>query len=220
MLESQNLPQPSSQRCYPASAHQPVVLPEYGSPCSRNPKPCPSSETEAYQKREKRDVYQCSEVTNTSVGEPVHEQVMNWFTRSRTWSRNVIFLDYLVILFMSRSWTDHEVMNCSWTRALHTGIRVEHFFFRRQPQFFFVDFKNMVVKGTFTISGGKTPSIQQGFVTTWGQTNSQSTIFELRQISFLKNSLMKNSFIHCRFKSLVYHLRFHCSNYVQNYQTM
>jgi hypothetical protein len=30
----------------------------------------------------------------------------------------------------------------------------------------FVDFKNMVVKGTFTISGGKTPSMQQGYVTT------------------------------------------------------
>ena len=81
-------------------------------------------------------LWQCSEVTNTCVGDPVHEQVMNWFTRSRTWSRNVIFLDYLVILFMSRSWTDHEVMNCSWTR-----VRVEHHFFRRQPQFFFCGFQ-------------------------------------------------------------------------------
>ena len=162
---------------------------------------------------------QCSEVTNTCVGEPVHEQVMNWFTRSRTWSRNVIFFDYLVILFMSRSWPDHEVMNCSWTRALRRS-RAEHHFCGVSRKFFFVDFKNMVVKGTFTISGGKTPSIQQGYVTTWGQTNSQSNIFELRKISFLKNSLMKNSFIHCGFKSWVYHLRFHCSNYVQNYQTM
>ena len=152
--------------------------------------------------------------------------VNQFMSRSWTGSRDHELdheMSFFWIIWWSCSWAGHELITRSWT--VHelepsAGAVRSTFFCGVSRKFFFVDFKNMVVKGTFTISGGKTPSIQQGFVTTWGQTNSQSTIFELRQISFLKNSLMKNSFIHCRFKSLVYHLRFHCSNYVQNYQTM
>ncbi len=137
---------------------------------------------------------------------------MNWITRSRTWSRTVIFLGYLGIQFMSRSWPDHEVMIWSWTRALKMwsggalffAVSAAFFFedfknmvtkgtFTISPHFFFVDFKDMVAKGTFTISGGKTPSIQQGYVTTWGQTTSQSNIFGRKNSFFWRTVWLKPS---------------------------
>ncbi len=37
-------------------------------------------------------------------------------------------------------------------------------FLRGQPHFFFLDFKNMATKGASTISGGKYPLIQHGYL--------------------------------------------------------
>jgi hypothetical protein len=50
--------------------------------------------------------------------------------------------------------------------------RVEHLFFGGESRkFFFLDFKNMVAKGTLTISGGKKQFIQQDILTTLGEKN-------------------------------------------------
>ena len=64
------------------------------------------------------------------------------------------FFEPVFELFMNSSKKVEQFMNSSKSESL-LRIRAEHIFLRRQPQFFFLDFKNTVVKGTLTILGGK-----------------------------------------------------------------
>ncbi len=89
--------------------------------------------------------------------EAVHELFMNvqmFFKFHGNIQIFLIIFELVLEVFMNCS----NFLNCSWTlqkgRPSAGAVR-STFFLRRQPQNFFSDFKNTVVKGTLTILGGK-----------------------------------------------------------------